>query len=320
MNEKQLALDPARGPETRPLLSDMLVLAAERRDGQHPRYEEGTWGAAIGALPDLRTFELVLETFLQKKRQLEVVVECAKTWRFPLADTRCELVCDGKIEALSWSNDDGWETDTDAGFGCANPYVEVGDFSPDDGADGDAGEEDPDDGSRAAQEEEEDDDEQMNDTETEPFQPTASSSGTNAAPPPPEASPHPTLEASLPLAHRSPAPPPLSLLTPANPTAPEPGPSVPFQPSDGDIPMSPWSDRDNNGYTVCSRPSSPYTPSRSGDLSSPHYSPTSPTSPLPWSPTSPRTYSPHTPTFYDWYDKLTEFEVRVVRFRRRQVE
>ncbi|PVI02297.1 hypothetical protein DM02DRAFT_670600 [Periconia macrospinosa] len=135
-NDKQLALDPAcGGRKPRPLLHDMLALANARRDGHHPQYDEpreeprgvpkalehvrhlldhtperdgprgGTWGAAIGALPDLETFELVLETFLPKKKQLETVVECAKTWRFPLKGTKYELVCDNKIKSMQWSMD-----------------------------------------------------------------------------------------------------------------------------------------------------------------------------------------------------------------------
>ena len=115
-NEEQLALDPASGKLTRPLLNDMLALATQRRAGQHPQYEEGTWGSIVGMLPDLKTFELILETFLEKKRQLDVVVDCVRTWKFPLKDTQYELVCDGKVEELSWSTadaNDGWVTESE---------------------------------------------------------------------------------------------------------------------------------------------------------------------------------------------------------------
>ncbi|KAF1971619.1 hypothetical protein BU23DRAFT_600169 [Bimuria novae-zelandiae CBS 107.79] len=118
-SEEQLALDPACGKETRPLLTDMLALAAQRRMGQHPQYEDGTWGAYVAMLPDLKTLELMLETFREKKRQLEVVCDCAKTWKFPLKESQYELVCDGKIEELKWANvpdeDDGWETESELG-------------------------------------------------------------------------------------------------------------------------------------------------------------------------------------------------------------
>jgi len=56
-----------------------------------------------GNLRDLKTFELVLETFAAKKHQLDTVVECARTWRFPLQGTRYELVHDGSVEAMKWT-------------------------------------------------------------------------------------------------------------------------------------------------------------------------------------------------------------------------
>jgi hypothetical protein len=102
-SDKQLALDPAcGGGESRPLVTDMLALAAKRRAGQHPAYTT-TWGAAIAGLPDLKTLELILETFSAKKHQLDNVVECAKTWKFPLKDTHLELVCDGNVESTKWA-------------------------------------------------------------------------------------------------------------------------------------------------------------------------------------------------------------------------
>ncbi|KAK3201765.1 hypothetical protein GRF29_164g597818 [Pseudopithomyces chartarum] len=117
-NEEKLALDPACGRTTRPLVTDMLRLAEQRRNGQHPQYAEGTresdwtWGAAISMLSDLKTFELVLETFSEKRKQLEVVVDCAKTWKFPLNDTQHELSYDGKVEVLTWSRaNSGWVTE-----------------------------------------------------------------------------------------------------------------------------------------------------------------------------------------------------------------
>ena len=83
----------------------MLDLADARRSGQHPEYTS-TWGGIIGSLPDFKTFELVLETFTAKKRQLDTVVECASTWKFPLRDTRYELVHDGSVESLNWKDAD----------------------------------------------------------------------------------------------------------------------------------------------------------------------------------------------------------------------
>ena len=66
----------------------------------------------IGKLPDLRTLELVLETFEEKKAQLDAVVECAKTWRFPLVGEKFELVWSGDVEETKWSEVlvESWET------------------------------------------------------------------------------------------------------------------------------------------------------------------------------------------------------------------
>ncbi|KAF2450674.1 hypothetical protein P171DRAFT_468924 [Karstenula rhodostoma CBS 690.94] len=122
--EEQLALDPACGLMERPFLADMLSLATQRRAGQHPAYD-GSWGTAIGNLPDLKALELILETFLEKKSQLEVVVDCAKTWKFPLTDTPYELVCDGKVEELKWTkaaSKENWETTTGTALRPEFPY------------------------------------------------------------------------------------------------------------------------------------------------------------------------------------------------------
>ncbi|KAF2268275.1 hypothetical protein CC78DRAFT_589291 [Lojkania enalia] len=115
---RELGLDPAfgdggSGVTERPTAARMQYLAAERRanrwPGQQPnddgtssyRYISG-WGAEIAKLPDLKTLELVLETFDTKKLQLETVADCAKTWIFPLEGTQHQLVWDGKIEALRY--------------------------------------------------------------------------------------------------------------------------------------------------------------------------------------------------------------------------
>jgi len=118
-SDKQLALDPACNSSHRPHVVDMVALATKRRAGQHPAYTR-TWGAAIGALPNLKMLELILETFLVKEHQLNTVVECAKLWRFPLKDTQYELVCDGNVESMKWENpadddNEGCTTDSEAG-------------------------------------------------------------------------------------------------------------------------------------------------------------------------------------------------------------
>lgn len=243
-NEEKLALDPACGRTTRPLVTDMLRLAEQRRNGQHPQYAEGTresdwtWGAAISMLSDLKTFELVLETFSEKRKQLEVVVDCAKTWKFPLNDTQHELSYDGKVEVLTWSRaNSGWVTEFRS---------ETADMDLDDDADSPNG----------------------LDNRFEKL-----SEGPNRE------------------EHE------LASLYPESPH-----------------------------YTQCSRPGTPTSPLFSPEppgYSSTPYSPESPGySPTPYSPTSP-VYSPTSPVYSPtwesetaWYTSSTEFEVRVVRYRR----
>jgi hypothetical protein len=98
-----LALDPAFDPSVRLPPDWMLALAASRRAGHHPTYrDDSAWGAAIGILQDLKELELVLETFPVKKSQLDTVVECAKTWKFPLQDTQWELAYDN-VKSMNWT-------------------------------------------------------------------------------------------------------------------------------------------------------------------------------------------------------------------------
>jgi hypothetical protein len=109
-----LGLEPALGDgrvdlSQRPTCPRMQELAQQRRDGYLPvsrnpfsRTTPG-WAHIVAKLPDLKTLELVLETFEEKKAQLDVVIECAKTWCFPIADTQFELAWNGKVEKDCWN-------------------------------------------------------------------------------------------------------------------------------------------------------------------------------------------------------------------------
>jgi hypothetical protein len=89
---------------SRPTASRMRKLADERRAGLHPKVVPGEgWADTIGQMPDLKRLELVLETFKVKARQLDSVVEAAKTWKFPIQGTQWELVWDGEVEMSGWS-------------------------------------------------------------------------------------------------------------------------------------------------------------------------------------------------------------------------
>lgn len=116
---KHLGLDPACGDggwdtDVRPTRSRMHALAAQRRASEFtnpnnvstsPTLYENTWGAVVAKLPDLKVLELVLETFSRKKGQLVDVVECAKSWSFPLNESSYELIWDGKVEESNYSGE-----------------------------------------------------------------------------------------------------------------------------------------------------------------------------------------------------------------------
>jgi hypothetical protein len=126
---QHLGLDPTLGNGDdsvwqRPTSTGMQQLAQQRRDGYDVVSKTGLtktfsswrgepgWAHAIGKLPDLKTLELVLETFEEKKAQLEAVVECAKTWRFPVVGNKFELVWSGEVKEYKWSKVlvESWET------------------------------------------------------------------------------------------------------------------------------------------------------------------------------------------------------------------
>ncbi|ORY15681.1 hypothetical protein BCR34DRAFT_558319 [Clohesyomyces aquaticus] len=69
------------------------------------RYKEG-WGATIAKFPDLKVFELVLQTFEDKKEQLDVVAACAQTWNFQLTDQPYHLVW-SETEVQSYEGEEG---------------------------------------------------------------------------------------------------------------------------------------------------------------------------------------------------------------------
>jgi hypothetical protein len=289
--EQQLALDPACGVETRPLLTDMLSFAARRRDGQHPAYDQ-SWGAAICNLPDLKTFELILETFLEKKRQLEVVVDCAKTWKFSLKETQYEMVCDGTVEDLRWTNatneKDSWENETDTGSALMD--IDESDCSSDEQSeDHGTGEESSHGGGYIQDTEDSVDVRDLMQRDAE-------------------------MAANAPQSHAQPSQ-ALRLDTTVGG----------YRQSS----IEPQAKNDSAPVNGRFSPLDTYTPTRAElteQVQSPTYSPVwtpgsnhSSFSGQYWSPTSPR-YSPTSPLSQQaWYRSSTEFEVKIVRFRRSRV-
>jgi hypothetical protein len=67
------------------------------------------WGNAICTLlPDIKSLELVLETFKVKETQLDSVAECAQTWEFPISGRKeKKLVWDGEVVEKRWSRSTG---------------------------------------------------------------------------------------------------------------------------------------------------------------------------------------------------------------------
>ena len=104
---ERLGLDPWI---TAPSYKDMEYNAQLLREGQgkadtgpnDTRKDREKWGMQVGCFPDLKLFEFVFETFAQKLPQLDAVVECAKTWTFPLPED-FELRWDGSVESSSWT-------------------------------------------------------------------------------------------------------------------------------------------------------------------------------------------------------------------------
>lgn len=121
---QHLALDPSLSdqsdaPHYRATAGRMEERAQERRNGRftcdtstdrrpskfgwRPSPLPVRWGRIVDEMPDLRSLELVLETFAPKKAQLDAVVKCAKTWTFPSLGSRRVFVWDGRVEESRWS-------------------------------------------------------------------------------------------------------------------------------------------------------------------------------------------------------------------------
>jgi hypothetical protein len=102
----------------------MRQLADERRTGFTPSFSRRPihagrggdpissttqgWGNAICTLlPDIKSLELVLETFKVKETQLDSVAGCAQTWEFPISGRKESLGWDGEVVEKRWSRSTG---------------------------------------------------------------------------------------------------------------------------------------------------------------------------------------------------------------------
>jgi hypothetical protein len=62
----------------------------------------GAWGLQIGSIRGLDTFRIEFEIDIVKKGQLDIIVERAKHWRFPLQDDNRVLVHTGQVREWHW--------------------------------------------------------------------------------------------------------------------------------------------------------------------------------------------------------------------------
>lgn len=103
---QNLRLDPTFGApfRSRGSTDEMKLLASDRTAGRPPSLSAECWGTHVtSSLPDLRVLELVLETFKEKKDQLDTVVECARTWTFDVGKNT--LIWDGEFVEKSYTRE-----------------------------------------------------------------------------------------------------------------------------------------------------------------------------------------------------------------------
>ncbi|KAH9904192.1 hypothetical protein F4778DRAFT_85715 [Xylariomycetidae sp. FL2044] len=98
--------------------SSMATGYAARQQGREPDFElddferKGCWGPAVGEFwPDLQTLQLVMDTYVEKIDELDVVVNSAKLWTFPQSAEGEEerdgfvLAWDGHEPVTTWWRD-----------------------------------------------------------------------------------------------------------------------------------------------------------------------------------------------------------------------
>ena len=88
-----LALDPKRKGRAKP---------GAWIEEEEP-FEPGSWGQRFIYMNGLKTFELELETIEKKRGELDVIVEKARTWRFPLGDGRILVLDEEATERDAWT-------------------------------------------------------------------------------------------------------------------------------------------------------------------------------------------------------------------------
>ncbi|KAK6596015.1 hypothetical protein H4I95_09931 [Botrytis cinerea] len=76
-----LAINPYRGDaDIHSMRGDM----ERSRRGEAPAWQAGKWGASLAGFPQLAVLEMEFETSEEKREELKVIVEWARTWEFPM--------------------------------------------------------------------------------------------------------------------------------------------------------------------------------------------------------------------------------------------
>ena len=88
-----LALDPKR--EGRARIGDSVP------DDQP--YESGSWGSRFANLKGLKKFEMELETTVEKRMELDTIIEKAHAWKFPLGDGNVLVMDDESTKKSLWT-------------------------------------------------------------------------------------------------------------------------------------------------------------------------------------------------------------------------
>lgn len=66
-------------------------------------YESGSWGSRFENLTGLTKLEMELETIEAKRKELDTIVEKARSWKFPLDDDNVLVIDESGIEKSAWT-------------------------------------------------------------------------------------------------------------------------------------------------------------------------------------------------------------------------
>lgn len=94
-----LGINPQRGAATDDLMRADWKLEAQ---GQVIPWDENAWGCSFKHLRALQELEFEFETTFYEERQLQDIVEHARTWRFPMGEGRVLSTARQKVHRSTW--------------------------------------------------------------------------------------------------------------------------------------------------------------------------------------------------------------------------